>query len=96
VQANNVYLEVLADLGVLGLVTFLWLIATPVLRARSAMIEGTDTKQRYIASGVILAIGAFLLHGLLDAFLAFTPTVMLLWMLLGAALAQKPQVSGRW
>jgi hypothetical protein len=33
---------------------------------------------------------------MLDSFLAFTPTALLFWMLLGVLLAvQKPQVSGR-
>jgi len=31
----------------------------------------------------------------LDTFLAFTPTALLFWMLLGIAEAQKPHVSGR-
>jgi hypothetical protein len=32
---------------------------------------------------VALGVLAFLVHGLLDSFLAFTPIVLLLWMLLG-------------
>jgi hypothetical protein len=45
--------------------------------------------------GLTLGVVAFLVHGLFDSFLAFTPTALLLWMLLGMLLAQKPQVSGR-
>jgi hypothetical protein len=48
-----------------------------------------------IVLSMTLAIVAFLVHGLLDSFLAFTPTALLLWMLLGMVVAQKPQVSGR-
>jgi hypothetical protein len=89
VQANNLYLEVLADVGVLGLAAFLWVVGAPLRRARLLI------KENALALGVILAIGAFLVHGLLDSFLAFTPTALLLWMLLGMLAAQKPQVSGR-
>jgi O-antigen ligase len=89
VQANNLYLEVLADVGVLGLAAFLWMVGAPLRRARLLI------KENALALGVILAIGAFLVHGLLDSFLAFTPTALLLWMLLGMLAAQKPQVSGR-
>jgi hypothetical protein len=53
---------------------------------------GGDT---VVILGLTLAVGAFLVHGLLDSFLAFTPTALLLWMLLGMLAAQKPQVSGR-
>jgi hypothetical protein len=46
--------------------------------------------------GIAIALAAFLVHGLLDSFLAFTPTALLFWMLLGLmSQAQKPQVSGR-
>jgi O-Antigen ligase len=88
IQANNLYLEILADLGVVGLAAFGWVVFGP-LRSVAKGVRFGDP----IALGVALAMGAFLLHGLLDAFLAFTPTAVLFWLLLG--LAQKPQVSGR-
>jgi hypothetical protein len=110
VQANNIYLEVLADLGVLGLAAFAWVIGEPLVAAARGGHSGS-----YVAVGVGVAIVAFLVHGLLDSFLAFNPTAWLLWLLLGIAWtcrrmtypspleaqktgegAQKPQVSGRW
>jgi hypothetical protein len=94
IQANNLYLEVLADLGVLGLAVFAWVVAGPLV---SSVRGGTRSS---IALGVALAIVAFLLHGLLDSFVAFNPTAWLFWLLLGLAASlgrtQKPQVSGRW
>ena len=87
IQANDLYLEILADLGIIGLVAFIWMLVGP-LRAVLRAPMG-------IPLGVGLAIGAFLAHGLLDSFLAFTPTAFLFWLLLGFAQAQKPQVSGR-
>jgi O-antigen ligase len=128
VQANNLYLEVLADVGLLGLAAFLWVVGAPLitakrlLTARFARSSSTDNElserddfdtrqgaaQRRWAGGdprgeariamvlgLTMGVGAFLVHGLLDSFLAFTPTALLLWMLLGLLLAQKPQVSGR-
>jgi hypothetical protein len=106
VEANNVYLEVLADLGVLGLAAFVWVVAGPLVAAgRGALARGP---RAYLALGVGLSLVAFLVHGLLDAFLAFNPTAWLFWLLLGFAATsqdsgaarrsdtdQKPQVSGR-
>jgi hypothetical protein len=88
IQANNLYLEILADLGVVGLAAFGWVVFGPVWNVVKRVRLGDE-----LALGIGLALGAFLVHGLLDAFLAFTPTVVLFWLLLG--LAQKPQVSGR-
>ena len=96
VQANNLYLEVLADVGVLGLAAFLWVIVEPLVRALRALRAQVDDRQRLLILGVMVSASAFLLHGLLDSFLAFTPTALLFWALLGILLAQKPHVSGRW
>jgi hypothetical protein len=88
VQANDVYLELLVDVGIVGLVAFLWQVV-PILR-RTLLGSGT-------ALALGLALLAFLVHGLLDSFLTFTPTAVLFWLVLGvgAATAQKPHVSGR-
>jgi O-antigen ligase len=85
VQANNVYLELLVDLGILGLAAFLW----QVIPVTARSLRGRNSLS--ICLG--LSLLAFLVHGLLDSFLVFTPTALLFWIVLG--LAQKPQVSGR-
>src|SRR5207302_11274188 len=100
VQANNLYLELLVGVGVLGLAAFVWLIVEPLniaarFTARSlaeveesshpgVKVTRTGAAQRRSASGAVrdpelvlvlglsLAVGAFLLHALLDSFLAFT------------------------
>jgi putative inorganic carbon (hco3(-)) transporter len=107
VHANNLYLELLADFGLLGLAAFLWLSVPGLaglvrcLRARS----GLTTSVLLLGLGPGLGVLAFLVHGLLDSFLAFTPTALLFWMMLAMILnltamatrdtAQKPHVSGR-
>jgi putative inorganic carbon (HCO3(-)) transporter len=99
VQANNLYLELLADTGLLGLAAFLWLILAPLAEAVRAMrAPPIRTPTSYWLLGCCLGVLAFLVHGLLDSFLAFTPTALLFWMLLAmipGLTAQKPQVSGR-
>jgi hypothetical protein len=91
VQANNLYLEVLVDTGILGLAAFAWLVARPLVDA----VRALRGKANYVALGAALGVVAFLVHGLLDVFLTFTPTVLLFWLLLATLMAQKPQVSGR-
>jgi O-Antigen ligase len=101
VQANNLYLELLADTGLLGLAAFVWLtvptLAGLVRALRTPTAGGPTT---YLLLGLGLGVVAFLVHGLLDSFLAFTPTALLFWMLLAmilnlVAANQKPHVSGR-
>lgn len=92
IQANNLYLEVLADFGIVGFAVFIWVLVEP-LRSALLRLRALEAVDAYLALGIGLGISAFLLHGMLDSFLAFTPTALLLWLLLG--LAQNPQVSGR-
>jgi O-Antigen ligase len=84
VQANNMYLEVLVDLGLLGLVAFVWLLVGSVVPA-ARRLRRLPAPQRVWLVGVCLGLGAFLLHGVLDTFLAFTSTALLFWLFLGIA-----------
>ena len=87
-HANNLYLETLAGLGLLGLCALgLTLFGLGgALRARLAERD---------LLGVAAAVGAatYFVHGLLDYFLAFTPTYGLYWLLL--ALARRPAADGQ-
>jgi hypothetical protein len=97
VQANNLYLELLADTGVLGLAAFLWLTGSAVAGALRTLGAPIRSPTACLLLGCSLGVLAFLVHGVLDSFLAFTPTSLLFWMLLAMmlTLAQKPHVSGR-
>jgi hypothetical protein len=99
VQANNLYLELLADVGVLGLAAFLWLTLPAIGAALHVLRAPPNVLTSYWVLGLGLGVLAFLVHGVLDSFLAFTPTALLFWMLLGMLPslneAQKPHVSGR-
>jgi len=81
VWAGNAEVHLLQNSGVLGLAAFVWLIGAPLLSA----MRQTFGNNSYVALGVVLGIGAFLIHGLLDSFLAFNPTAWLLWLMLGMA-----------
>ena len=83
VQANNLYLEILADLGVLGLAAFAWVIARPLALSVRLFRSPAQQPAAYLRLGAGAALVAFLVHGLADSFLAFTPTALLLWMMLG-------------
>jgi hypothetical protein len=105
VQANNLYLELLADTGVLGLAAFVWLTLPALTGALRALCAPIRAPTSCWLLGCSLGVLAFLVHGVLDSFLAFTPTALLFWMLLAMILnlsrmavadtTQKPHVSGR-
>jgi hypothetical protein len=95
IQANNLYLELLVDLGLVGLLSFGWVLLGPLRRIAGTLRDAPPGRESFWTLGAGLAILAFLVHGLLDTFLAFVPTALLFWLCLGFVLAQKPHVSGR-
>jgi hypothetical protein len=67
VYSNNMYLELLAGSGFLGLAAFGLMLLTVQWRA----------------GAVSIALAVFLIHGLVDVFLMTTPIYFCFWMLLG-------------
>jgi hypothetical protein len=82
-HANNLYLELLADLGLAGLIVFGWLVVTAAMELMRTLRQAPDKPITLWAAGVGGSLLAFLIHGLLDYFLEFTSLSLLFWMSLG-------------
>ncbi len=85
-HANSLYFETLADLGMVGLLAFGVLVAALVGAARRAVAAPAS---RILALGVAAGLATYLMHGLLDYFLEFTPTYALFWLLAGMMVAME-------
>jgi O-antigen ligase len=87
IHTNNLYLELLVGGGVWVLLSFVVLIGQTLrqgmqyLRQYGAQSIGSGAWWGMLAS--MLGMVAFLLHGVLDAFIAFMTTNLLLWVLIG-------------
>lgn len=81
-NANNLYIELLADLGVLGLLAAGWLIVT---------LLWLLWRMRRSIWAVALAgsLAALLIHGFLDYFFEFLGVLLLFWVLAGLAAAHE-------
>jgi hypothetical protein len=73
VHANNTYLEVLAGMGVVGVIALIWLLVAGARCLRPLLADAPDATLPLVAAAVAacLAIAA---HGVVDSFLTFTPT----------------------
>ncbi|GAB4165159.1 MAG: hypothetical protein Fur0021_40690 [Candidatus Promineifilaceae bacterium] len=86
IHANSLYLELLADTGALGLLSFtalLLIIGCQTIHFYRRLPASPPGDAPLWAIGLSSAILIFLLHGFFDYFLEFVPTYLLFWLCLG-------------
>jgi hypothetical protein len=88
VHTNNTYLEILVGGGVLLGAAFAWCAwnVFGVIRALAAALRAPSVMP---AAGVMAAVFAMAIHGLVDAFLSFTATYVLFAIVFGLAVASR-------
>jgi hypothetical protein len=89
-HANSLYFETLADQGIAGILALAVLIAA-VGRAAWRRLGVAVSP---LTAALAVALGTFFVHGVLDCFLAFTPTYGLYWLLM-ALLVGPPEAPTR-
>jgi len=73
--AHNSYLQIWAEMGILGIISILWLIIAIFKTAPKNLKDAAYTKE---TAGIITAIAVFLIHNFVD-FSFFLPEVSLIW-----------------
>lgn len=80
-HAHNLYLEMGIEMGIVGLLVFLWMITAGLSKAMNSIKK--DTWSSFILAGVIGALSGHLLHGLFD-YVWFSPRIVLaFWLFFG-------------
>jgi len=84
VHANNLLVEVFVTTGLLGGLAFLGLVVS-LVRTQIRCLRGYrgDEEKFSVAPALAGATGVFLVHGMVDCFIAFTPVYLLFWMGVG-------------
>jgi len=81
------YIEVLVGCGLLGALAFAWLIWRLGIATAGAVRISTTGAWSPLLLGVAAGVLAIALHGLVDCFVAFTPTYVTIALTLGLMLA---------
>jgi hypothetical protein len=87
VNANNLYFETLSTLGLIGALALGWFIFKLITLVRKKWRTLSRPSSQVMAIGLSVALAAFFIHGLVDTFLAFTPTYGLFWLVCGLLLS---------
>ena len=83
ITANSWYVEVLATTGAIGVIAGLLVLGVVVIMVRRQWPTLTARSTRALALGLSVALLTFLMHGLVDYFMEFTPTYTLFWLIAG-------------
>jgi O-Antigen ligase len=84
IHAHNQYLEALADTGILGVLSLIWLLSTLVWQClRGLARAGPDWPWR---AALLASMSAWLTHALLDDFERFWPASVAFWLIAGLSL----------
>ncbi|MCA1554705.1 MAG: O-antigen ligase family protein, partial [Chloroflexi bacterium] len=86
-HANNTYLEMFADTGLLGGAAFMLLALTILWHAARALRAARAADDEVWIASSAAALCAFCIHGVVDYFLEFTATYLLFWIALAVLVA---------
>jgi O-antigen ligase len=94
-QPHNLLFEIWFNLGPLGAVAFGWLLARCLRRARATLRFPPPAEGALLMRGVIAALAAALVHGMVDSFYFWPDIAIAFWLIVGVSelIAQKARSS---
>lgn len=87
--AHNSYLQMGAEIGIFGLVIFLWLIYVFIQEVGRIYKKTSDNFIRSVALGLCCGVLGFLLNGLTESNLYYSRLSILFWFIIGLTLSNK-------
>ncbi|HJZ49808.1 MAG TPA: O-antigen ligase family protein [Roseiflexaceae bacterium] len=81
-QPHNLLFEIWLNLGPPGLVAFVWLLVRCLRRARSTLRFPHSAESTLLTRGILAALAATLIHGLVDSFYFWPDIAIAFWLLL--------------
>ena len=88
VYAHNCYLQIIAEMGIVGLLIFLWFAFVLIKDAIFKLIKCRDKFLKAFLTGLIGGVLAYLVHSFFDTNLYSLPLAVLFWAFAGLAAAK--------
>ncbi|SCY49168.1 O-antigen ligase family protein [Alkaliphilus peptidifermentans] len=86
VHSHNLILQIAAELGILGLGSFMLMLAALIKWSILSATKMKENKNKFIVYGLLAAIAGHMLHGFVD-YVWYDPRILFaFWMLLGATI----------
>jgi O-antigen ligase len=84
-QPHNLVFEIWLNLGPLGIIAFGWLLARCLGQARAILRAPPSASAALLMRGVLAALAAALVHGMVDSFYFWPDIAIAFWLLLGVS-----------
>jgi O-antigen ligase len=81
--AHNIYFHMAAEIGLIGLAVFIWLLVTLIRGCYSAYKKTESSYLKALSLGLLGGIIAFLTHGMLESSLYMSQGGILFWFMVG-------------
>ncbi|KPK39193.1 MAG: hypothetical protein AMJ78_08870 [Omnitrophica WOR_2 bacterium SM23_29] len=88
VYAHNCYLQMAAEIGIFGLLIFLWFIVALIKSSIFKLLRFDDKFLKATLIGIVGGILAYLVHSFVDTHLYSLPLAVLFWAMAGLAAAK--------
>lgn len=85
-HAHNTYLEIFAEMGIIGFVVFFIFLLTMLKHPILTLVRGEDKYYRYVAAGVISGIVGLFAHGLFEHVIYIPRIIFTFWIMVGLLL----------
>lgn len=88
-HAHNTYLEVMAEGGATGFITFIFVVIISLIETLRIIYNTTDKNVKAFACGLIASIVGILAHGMFEDIIYINRIILLIWVILGLVMALK-------
>lgn len=82
-HAHNTYLEVAAEIGLIGFIFFMLLLLSTLKYAYVNLVKSKDKYFKYLGAGLFASIIGIMGHGLVEHFLYIPRIIFTFWIVLG-------------
>ena len=89
IYAHNNFLQMTGELGLLGLLVFLWLLVNLFKENTRIYLKLNDNYLKAVSISLMACIIAFLVNGLTETSMYYPRVTMIFWYLIGFTLALK-------
>lgn len=78
-HSHNMYLEIMAEMGIFGLLTFAWFVISLFIHSIKFILKTKDKYLSYVSAGLLAGFLSIMVHGVAEHILYMPKSVIMFW-----------------